>query len=234
MNFIFFYKEIINRLIYLFISFILTFLILLYNMDTIFYLLTSIFNKNNTEFIFENINDIIYSYIYISFFISIFIHIPIIYIHFLLFIIPALFKFEKKLWLYHIFLDFFFFSIIIIYNYIIPIYYDYFINMESKTSIFTLKFLPNIFIFIKNLFEFIFLFLIIFQLFISLLWVNIYYRLIPINFFKNLRFLTFSLNLFLDYIINIKQTFIIYLIIIIILEIYIYILIYQDEKLINK
>jgi len=162
--------EIKYRLYYLFISLIFTFIICLIYFKEIFYILTSIVIKLNEisaqHFIYTNINEMFFAYINNSIIIAIIVSIPILYIHIWFFFIPGLYKFERKL--LNILIIFsiimYLFSIIIVYNILIPMTWNFFLGLEFNSPILMVKFEPKISEYLYMMALTTFLFIISFQL----------------------------------------------------------------------
>lgn len=127
------YRELLNRIIYIFICYIILLIIIFINIDRLIkYHIIS--NEISKEFIYTNLIEALITYIKLSNLITIILIIPIVILHIWLFLIPGLYIYERNnLKVKLIF-------IIVLYtigiersiNFIIPLTYNFFISYENE------------------------------------------------------------------------------------------------------
>jgi sec-independent protein translocase protein TatC len=139
MLFIYYLKELKFRLIYIFLSFLFNFIILFNFVKDLLFLIISpllAINKNFTYFIFTNMSDVLLVYLKIVFILSLILILPIIFLQVWFFLIEGLYIFEGYflIFIYFIFLFLFYFINFLLYNYMIPFIWAFFINFELTSS----------------------------------------------------------------------------------------------------
>nr|YP_010394796.1 sec-independent transporter protein [Phytophthora versiformis]DAZ89233.1 TPA_asm: sec-independent transporter protein [Phytophthora versiformis] len=222
------------------ITFFYLFLISYYFSDQLIYLLVNnLLNKNMLKyFIFTNITEIFITNIFISIFISTFISIQLSILLIWFFLAKGLYQFENFFFLkfYIIFIIFNFFIINLIFTNIIPHIWNFLLNLNfSNLYLLTIYFEPkinNYFNFIFSFFIYIFIIFIYFFLLFFLLFNNIF----QIKIIINLRKFFYLKIILLSALItppDILNFFLIFLISLILFEIFIYILIYFNKYKIN-
>jgi sec-independent protein translocase protein TatC len=164
LNLRFHFFELKFRFFYLFIEFFLTFLVSYFYAEKLIYLYTLPFLKSQiispkivlTNFIFTNLSEAFYSYIYISLIISIYFTFLLLLYNFFSYIKIGLFKHEKKI--LYMFLQYFFIYLnmilVVILKYFLPIFLNFFLSFEKSTinSLFTIRYEAKLvdYIFVNN------------------------------------------------------------------------------------
>jgi len=227
------FLELKYNFILILITFFYLFLISYYFSDQLIYLLVNnLLNKNMLKyFIFTNITEIFITNIFIAVFISTFLSIQLSILLIWCFLSKGLYKFENFMFIkfYVLFLFFNFFLINFIFTHIIPYIWNFLLNLNfTNLYILTIYFEPKI----NNYFNFIFSsFIYIFILFIYffILFFLIFNNIFKIKIIINLRKFFYLKIIFLSALItppDIFNFFLIYLLFILIFEIFIYISIY--------
>nr|AEP41008.1 SecY [Phytophthora capsici]AEP41020.1 SecY [Phytophthora capsici]AEP41037.1 SecY [Phytophthora capsici]AEP41046.1 SecY [Phytophthora capsici] len=222
------------------ITFFYLFIISYYFSDQLIYLLVNnLLNQNMLKyFIFTNITEILITNIFIAIFITTFLTIQLSILLIWFFLIKGLYKFENFIFLkfYSLFIIFNLFIINFIFTNIIPHIWNFLLNLNfSNLYILTVYFEPKI----NNYFDFIFLsFIYIFIIFIYFffLFFLIFNNIFKIKMIINLRKFFYFKIILLSALItppDILNFFLIYIIFILIFEIFIYISIYLNKYNIN-
>nr|AAW67096.1 SecY-independent transporter protein [Phytophthora infestans]AEP41190.1 SecY [Phytophthora infestans]AEP41203.1 SecY [Phytophthora infestans]AEP41205.1 SecY [Phytophthora infestans]AEP41220.1 SecY [Phytophthora infestans] len=223
-----------NFIIFL-ITFFYLFIISYYFSDQLIYLLVNnLLNKNMLKyFIFTNITEIFITNFLIAIFISTFIVIQLSILLIWFFLSEGLYKFENFLFIkfYIFFIIFNFFIINLIFTNVIPHIWDFLLNLNfSNLYLLTIYFEPKI----NNYFDFIFSsFIYIFIIFIYffLLFFFIFNNIFQLKIIINLRKFFYLKIIILSALITPPDIFnflLIYILFILIFEIFIYILIYLN------
>ena len=218
------------------ITFFYLFLISYYFSDQLVYLLvTNLINKNMLKyFIFTNITELFITNIYLSIFISIFMSIHLITLLIWMFLMKGLYKFENFIFIkfYFLFLIFNFLIIDVIFTNIIPYIWNFLLNLNSSNFyILKIYFEPKI----HNYFNFIFsAFIYIFSTFtyFFMLFFLIINNIIRITLILNLRKFFYIKIILLSSLITppyIINFILIFLVLIVIFELFLYILIYINK-----
>ena len=170
------FKEIKYRIIYISLSFLLTFFCGYLNITNIIYMLTLPFLKlkklnlisNQTDFIFTNIFEAFSSYIFLSLIITVYLLLPIIIYSSFSFFKSGLIKHEKIYiaFIIKLFLVCSILSIIFTHKAFLPLILKFFLSFEEliKTNLFTLKLEPKILDYLYMIINFNLGFTIIFQI----------------------------------------------------------------------
>lgn len=224
-----------NFIIYL-IAFFYLFIVSYYFSDQLIYLLVNnLLNKKILKyFIFTNITEIFITNLYISVYTSIFISIQLIILLSWVFLMKGLYKFENFIFIkfYFFFLIFNFLIINIIFRNIIPSIWDFLLNLNfSNSYLLTVYFEPkinNYFNFIFSSFIYIFLIFIYFFIVFFFVFNNIFKIKIIINLRKFFYLKIILLSAFITPP-DITNFLLIYILFILIFEIFIYILIYLNK-----
>lgn len=168
------------RLIYVLIAIIFTFISTYYYSDALIYIFIKPFliQMYAHRFIFTSLLEIFLTYLKFSFLISIVLSFPVLIIQFWFFLIPGLYKYEKKkiTLIFTIIFFFFFLSILITYFLILPSIWNFFLSFENKNFYFPLHFEAKINDYLFFMFSILFNVIICFQippLIIILLYLNI-------------------------------------------------------------
>jgi len=180
--------EISYRIYYILLTLILTFMISFLCLEEIFYFLAfPIINLNPIElqhFIYTNITELFFTYIKSSMVLSIFLSIPVGYIHLWAFLVPGLYEFERKYLSYLMLSSLVMLAIgfLIGYQILIPLTWKFFLELEWSSPLLLIKLEPKISEYFNIITKTIFFFMISFQLPI------IFFSLINLNFisFKTL------------------------------------------------
>ena len=135
------FKELRNRIIYCFLTFLILFIIYFYKAEFVGHILTAplfdILNHNeNKRMIFTGLPEVFISYFKISLFAAFISSFPFIILQVSLFISPALYKKEKAIFKPLIFLVpvLFFLGLLFAYFILIPIIWNFFVSFESMSS----------------------------------------------------------------------------------------------------
>lgn len=164
----YYFLEIKYRIIYLLLSLFNTFIFSYISFEEIFYILASpiIFVTSVVNFIYTNIGEIFFTSINFSFIVSLFLNLPIIYLHIWFFITPALFKYERYKFNLIIFNSLFliFITFIFAYYIILPLTWNFFFHLEFHSTIISIHLQPKINEYFYNFYSSLIYIIIIFQL----------------------------------------------------------------------
>ena len=138
------FLELKFKLFYSFLTIIITTISCYFKIYPILYIFSKylLYNINSSKFFFSNIVQIFFTYLEISFYISITISFPFLLLNFLQYFIVSLYRFEIIFCLKTIFFSFtcFFFSIFFTYFLIFPNFLTFFLNFESSNQFFPVFF----------------------------------------------------------------------------------------------
>ena len=195
MLFIFYLKEVKYRIFYCILSFFFNFLVwFFFAKELLFVIVKPLLQINKTStfsyFIFTNMTDVLSVYIKIAFILGIVITVPVIFFQLWFFLVQGLYNYEKN-YLF-IFIIIFIFIIVSIYSllymYLIPFIWFFFINFEltSENFLFGVYYEAKI----NDYVSFMFYIFGIFSnfLFIPIIMVcSIYFNFLRVEFFINYR-----------------------------------------------
>lgn len=134
-------RELRNRLLISFLFLFLCFFFFFYNVEYVGSFLTKpllnlLSNSSNQRMIFTALPEVFVSNLKISLFASFLVSIPFLLIQIILFVSPALYKKEKKIFIPLIILSpfFFFAGLLFAYYFLIPVIWNFFISYENFLS----------------------------------------------------------------------------------------------------
>jgi sec-independent protein translocase protein TatC len=178
-------NELKFRIFYSFLTILISFICCYIYSDQIIYLFTNylLVNMNSHRFIFTNLTNILITYIKFSLVVSIAISIPIILLHFWLFIVPGLYKHEKQIIDIYLILNFicFYIGYSLAFHFLLPKIWTFFLSFENNNTFFPLHFEAKLEDYLFSALFFILNILITFQL-PAILFVLIYLNIISFKF----------------------------------------------------
>ena len=190
------FVELKLRFNYLIFSLLATFVTCYYNYFEIIYIFTKPFLCHVKYFIFTDVTEAFYTSIEISFFVSLYIMIPLVLYQFWCFFVPSKFVHERNTLNFIIFLIYFFliFSIIFVYFGLLPKVYHFLVNFQINTNLLNIQLEARIKSYVQLLCKIFILFTFFFQLPLIFLWL-IKLRIVKINIITTKRTKIFFLAL---------------------------------------
>ena len=189
MLFLYYLNELKYRFLYILISFFFNFIVLFFFAKDVLFILIKpllLVNNNFNYFIFTNMSDVLLIYLKIVFFISLILSIPVVLIQIWFFLVEGLYRYEKYflIVLFYSFVFIFLCINFILYSYLIPMIWVFFVNFELTSSefIFNIYYEARITDYVNFMLEIFLMFssLLIFPLFMVLL---IYFNIFKLEFF---------------------------------------------------
>jgi len=233
-------KEIKYRFLYIIFSYLLNCIVLYFYINELIYIFILPLLKLNSinfsnYFIFTGITDIFIVYLYLVLLCSLYLLYPFIIYNIKLFLKNSLYFYEYKFLLYLIILSLFFFmgSIFLLYFIILPLSWNFFISFEniSEYNIYNIYFESKIDNYLFLCCNILFYIILIFQLPV-IVFILIWYRILNISFLfksKKIIYIIFLLIATLFSSPDIISQLIVFFLLLILYEIFIYILLLFNQ-----